>query len=176
MMHNFIATPMNRAEIRSLAFQVRSNFGFGKTLRFPILEFVELALPQIDKNYAFEVADFRELGQSHGLTEREGDFVTIKIREDVYDLAYDEAGRDRGTVAHELGHYLMHARSPTLHRHFGGEVRTFEDPEWQAKCFQSELLVPKHLVLGMSAEEAASACGVSLQAAEYQMKLYSSGK
>jgi Zn-dependent peptidase ImmA (M78 family) len=175
-MHNFIATPMNRSEIRSLATQVRMQFGFAKTLRFPIMEFVELALPQIDKHYSFEVPEIHELGQSHGLTVREGDHVTIQIRADVYDLACLDAGRDRGTVAHELGHYLMHARSPTLHRHFGGSIRAFEDPEWQAKCFQSELLVPKHLVAGMRDDEVATACGVSLQAAEYQMKLYRSGK
>lgn len=175
-MHSFIATPMNRAEIRNLALQVRSNFGFASTLRFPIMEFVELALPQFDKNYSFEVVERRELGQSHGLTVREGDHVTIKIREDVYDLACGDAGRDRGTVAHEVGHYLMHARSPSLHRHFGGEIRTFEDPEWQAKCFQGELLVPKHLVHGMSAIAVAAACGVSVQAAEYQLKLYSNGR
>lgn len=175
-MHNFIATPMNRSEIRSLALQIRSNFGFGNSLRFPIMEFAELALPQLDKHYSFEVVEMRELGQSHGLTERQGDHVTIKIREDVYDLACADAGRDRGTVAHEVGHYFMHARSPSLHRHFGGAVRTFEDPEWQAKCFQGELLVPKHLVHGMSAVEAAEICGVSVQAAEYQLRLYSSGK
>lgn len=167
---------MNRAEIRSLALQVRNRFDFASTLRFPVMEFVELMLPQLDKEYSFEVVEFRELGQSHGLTERQGDHVTIKIREDVYDLACRDAGRDRGTVAHELGHYLMHARSTSLHRHFGGAIRTFEDPEWQAKCFQGELLVPKHLVQGMSAATVAEACGVSMQAAEYQLKLYSSGK
>lgn len=175
-MHNFIAAPMNRAEIRSLASQIRRNFGFNNTLRFPIMEFAELALPQLDKNYSFEVVEMHELGQSHGLTERQGDHVTIKIREDVYDLACDEAGRDRGTVAHEVGHYFMHARSPSLHRHFGGKIRTFEDPEWQAKCFQGELLVPKHLVQGMSASAVAVSCGVSVDAAEYQLRLYASGK
>lgn len=175
-MHNFIATPMNRAEIRSLALQVREKFGFGKTLRFPIMEYVELALPQLDKDYFFRVVEHHELGRSHGLTERKGDHVTIKIREDVYYLACDDAGRDRGTVAHELGHYYMHARSSSLHRHFGGEIRTCEDPEWQAKCFQGELLIPKHLVRSMSASDVAVACGVSVQAAEYQLKLYANGK
>lgn len=175
-MHNFIATPMNRAEIRSLALQIRSNFGFGSTLRFPIMEFAELALPQLDKSYSFEVVEMWELGQSHGLTERQSDHVTIKIRSDVYDLACNGAGRDRGTVAHEVGHYFMHARSPSLHRHFGGTIRTCEDPEWQAKCFQGELLVPKHLVHGMTANDVAAVCGVSVQAAAYQLGLYASGK
>lgn len=175
-MHSFIAKPMRRAEIRDLAFDLRKRFGLEDHLRFPIMEFVELILPKFDKDYSFEVVEKDELGQSHGLTEREGQHVTIKIRSDVYALACDDAGRDRGTVAHEVGHYLMHARSPALHRHFGGKVDTCQDPEWQAKCFQGELLVPRHLVEGMCASAVAQNCGVSLQAAEYQLNLYKSGK
>lgn len=175
-MHSFKATPMKRSAIRELALDLRRTFGFEQDLRFPILEVAELLLPQLDRHYSFEVAEADVLGSSHGLTEREGDHVTIKIRDDVYELAYQGAGRDRGTVAHEIGHYLMHARSTTLHRHFGGKLDTCEDPEWQAKCFQGELLVPKHLVHGMNAMTAAEVCGVSVCAAEYQLKLYESGK
>lgn len=175
-MHNFKALPMRRDEIRQLALGLRHQLGYAQDKWFPVLEYVEQALPKIDPNYIFEVVDSDELGSSHGLTERDGDTVTIKIREDIYERAYKHEGRDRGTVAHEGGHYLMHAHCPSLHRHFGGPIKSYEDPEWQAKCFQGELLIPKHLVSGLSTWEVMKLCGVSQDAAEYQLKLYGSGK
>lgn len=175
-MHQFRATPLSRADIRATTMQLRHSLGLANQLWFPVLEVVELVLPTLDKEYSFLVATHEELGSSHGLTIRDGNAVAIMIREDIYERAYDDEGRDRGTVAHEVGHYLMHARSPALHRNFGGTLKSFEDPEWQAKCFQGELLVPRHLVMGMSASEVARQCGVSLDAAAYQLKLYADGK
>lgn len=175
-MHNFKALPMRRIEIRDLAFDLRRQLGAANCLWFPILEVVEQVFPRMDPDYFFQVVEQAELGSSHGLTEREGDSVTIKIRDDIYERAYREEGRDRGTVAHEAGHYLMHAKCPSLHRHFGGELKSFEDPEWQAKCFQGELLIPRELVRGMAAHQIVEQCGVSLDAAQYQLRLYSSGK
>jgi len=175
-MHAFRALPMKRAEIRAVAQDLRRKLGLEGLLWFPVLQLVEHAFPWLDKQYHFEVAGRDELGESHGLTVRDGDNVCIKIREDIYDRACANEGRDRGTVAHEAGHYLLHARSPALARHFGGELKSYEDPEWQAKAFQGELLVPKHLVIGMSASDVARECGVSYDAAEYQLKLYAAGK
>lgn len=175
-MHSFKALPLKRVEIRDLAMKLRKELGLEGHMWFPILEVVEQAFPELDKNFYFQVVEKDELGSSHGLTIREGNTTSILLRDDVYDRAYDGEGRDRGTVAHEVGHYLMHVNCPALHRHFGGELRTFEDPEWQAKCFQGELLVPKELVKGMGASEAAHQCGVSIEAATYQLNLYNSGK
>jgi hypothetical protein len=175
-MHNFRATPQSRTDIRATAMQLRQSLGLAHQLWFPALEVVELVMPKLDKEYFFQVATHDELGSSHGLTIRDGDEVSIMLREDIYERAYAHEGRDRGTVAHELGHYLMHARSPALHRNFGGPLKSFEDPEWQAKCFQGELLVPRHLVTGMSAYDVARQCGVSMDAAAYQLKLYAAGK
>jgi len=175
-MHDFKALPLSRNEIRQIAFDLRRQLGAGNCVWFPILEFVEHVLPSVDPNYCFQVVEKEELGSSHGLTIIEGTNVAIQIREDIYDRAYRDEGRDRGTVAHEAGHYLMHAKSPSLHRHFGGKLPSYEDPEWQAKCFQGELLVPRHLVTGMTALEVAKQCGVSVDAAAYQLNLYTAGK
>jgi len=175
-MHAFRALPMKRSEIRAVAQDLRRSLGLEGRLWFPVMQLVEHALPLLDKQYHFDVADREELGESHGLTERDGDWVTIKIREDIYDRACSDEGRDRRTVAHEAGHYLLHARSTALHRHFGDTLKSFEDPEWQAKAFQGELLVPKHLVTGMTASQVAHQCGVSYEAADHQVKLYEAGK
>ena len=50
------------------------------------------------------------------------------------------------------------------------KVKTYSDPEWQAKCFAGELLVPAHLMKGCSAEEIVEECGVSYDAAKIQYR------
>ena len=58
-----------------------------------------------------------------------------------------------------------------LTRSFDEHVPAYQDPEWQAKCLAGELMVPYELVGGMSAAAVANACGVSLQAAYYQLSV-----
>ena len=106
----------------------------------------------------------------HGLTNPAT--KTIKIREDVYDRACEGHGRDRFTLAHELGHYLLHddvtvglARSGD-----GASVVTYCDPEWQANAFAGELLMPHDLIQNMSIGEIAAQCKVSYSAAELQRR------
>ena len=58
-----------------------------------------------------------------------------------------------------------------MERNFeGGKIRSFEDPEWQAKCFAGELLIPAHLVGDLTPEEISEKCGVSYDAAVVQYK------
>jgi Zn-dependent peptidase ImmA (M78 family) len=97
----------------------------------------------------------------------------IRIREDVYHGAIRGVGRDRMTMAHEAGHYiLLVAKGLKLFRSFEGiEVEAFRDPEWQAKAFAGELLCPFHLIRGMAAPQIALACGVSDKAAQYHFEL-----
>lgn len=172
-MGSFVAPPMSRRAIREFARSVRKQFDLDKELWFPIVEVAEIALPKLDPNLVFEVGEPERLGSDHGVTYREGSKGHIVIREDVYDLACQGHGRDRGTVAHEGGHYLLHMRTPILARSFPGQpVEAFRDPEWQAKAFHGELLVPFHLVRGMSATDVARECGVSLDCAEYQLQKY----
>jgi len=49
-------------------------------------------------------------------------------------------------------------------------VKPYMDPEWQAKCLAGEMMVPAHLVRGMSAQKIAECCGVSQPAAETQIR------
>ena len=76
------------------------------------------------------------------------------------------------TMAHEISHFLMLGVSEyRFERNFlERPVYAFEDPEWQAKCMAGELLVPHHLISGMSPEEISQKCGVSLEAAKIQLK------
>jgi len=175
-MHNVVVAPLKREHIRAFALKIRKALGIENDMWFPVMEVVEMILPTLDKDYSFHVREKDELGSNHGLTVRDGDAVSILIRDDIYARAQAGEGRDRGTVAHEIGHYSLHIKNQCFPRNFGQQVRTIEDPEWQAKCFQGELLVPKHLVHGMTAYQVAERCGVSFDAAEYQLRLYMQGK
>lgn len=159
---------MSRSAIRTLAMHLRTAFKI-RGLYFPVMEVIEFALPQFLSDFEFHVASEKEMGQTHGLTFPQNS--TIILREDVYEGALSGNGRDRMTVAHEIGHLLLHKDIAFARSEPDVQIAAFESSEWQAKCFSGELLVPHHLasVWGhMSVEDIASECGVSCHAADYQ--------
>ena len=108
------------------------------------------------------------MGNNHGLTDpRTG---KIFIREDVYEGACHGIGRDRMTLAHELGHFLLHDGIALGLARVGNDehVPTYCDPEWQASAFAAEFLMDHDIIRLMTPEEVAEKCGVSLQAARFQ--------
>jgi Zn-dependent peptidase ImmA (M78 family) len=113
------------------------------------------------------------MGEDHGLTIPSAH--TIRLREDVYDRACDGHGRDRMTVAHEIGHFLLHDQ-PAFSRRSGkrkGPLPAFRSAEWQASCFGAELLIfPEGLTAQMTAGDIATMRGVSKIAAQYQLDHY----
>ena len=108
------------------------------------------------------------MGNNHGLTDPKNG--KIYIREDVYEGACNGVGRDRLTMAHELGHYLMHRDVATGLARVGDgeEIPTYCDPEWQANAFAGEFLMGSEVIKNMSVREVAERCGVSYQAAGVQ--------
>jgi len=167
-----IAEPIPRSTLRALADKIRELAGTSDKLFFPIVQFIEHKMPLLFSGFHHEVIPIDEWPSSiHAVTEIEN--KVIKIREDVYHGAIRDLGRDRMTLAHEVGHYiLLVAKGVNLYRSFdGAKVEAFRDPEWQAKAFAGELLCPFNLIKGMAAPHIASACGVSDEAAQYQYKL-----
>ena len=163
--------PMSRSAIRALANQLRSSLKI-KGLFFPVMEVLEFALPQIIPNFSWEIGSVEEMGGTHGLTYPQDSLIIL--REDIYDGAHAGLGRDRMTVAHEIGHLLLHKNIAFARAEPGVEIRAFESSEWQAKCFSGELLVPwthAPLLKSMTVEDIASECGVSAHAAFYQKDL-----
>jgi len=117
------------------------------------------------------LSKFREdMGKNHGLTLL--DDKEMWLREDVYDGACSGQGRDRMTAAHELGHVLLHGRV-TLARRLSQEIRPFEDPEWQAKCFAGELLISvRHIHECRTLRDAVRLFGVSEDAVRIQCRAF----
>jgi Zn-dependent peptidase ImmA (M78 family) len=111
------------------------------------------------------------MGQNHGLAYPDKRFVML--REDVFERACNGRGRDRLTVAHEIGHILLHTTDRIVLRRGEGTPKAYCNPEWQANCFAGEFLIAHELVRkGSTAQEVAAAFGVSVDAAVYQLRKY----
>lgn len=96
----------------------------------------------------------------------------MRIRQDVYERAAKGSVRDRFTIAHEIGHLLLHDYNSVALCRADEKVSIpiYADPEWQANVFAGEFLMNADLIKGMSAQEVSSACGASFQAASIQLK------
>ena len=170
----FACEPLSRRQIRDYTRYIREYLNLNGALWFPVVGFLETMHSLIgDDDFNAEcVEDYALPPGIHAQYDLQAN--VIQIKESVYLGASNGNGRDRMTVAHECGHvlFLRHSKLK-LARSFDDNIPTYCDPEWQAKCFAGELLIPFDLVNGMSASEIASKCGVSLQAAEYQLKINS---
>jgi len=159
--------PLSGAQIAEIAEVIRRDMQI-KTDDFPLIHFLELAMPRLFPGFALEVGLKGEMGANHGLTIPAEN--VIRLREDVYDGLFRGQGRDRFTAAHELGHYIMHRTVPIVfHRQEHGRLASFRDSEWQANTFAGDLLMPRSLMLQCrSIDEVVERFGVSSQAAMVQ--------
>ena len=169
MKNTVVASPLSRNKIRQQALRLRQIFGFDNSMWFPIVEFLEIVLPQVSEDFTFLVLETKEMEEGYGLT-IPGDNL-ISVREDVYERALAGVGRDRFTLAHELGHFLLHTSENVGLTRLPKESSTkaYLNPEWQANTFAGELLIPSNLIESKSVSEISTECGVSLQAAQIQI-------
>ena len=130
---DLVVPPLSRMDIRRRALIFRQMFGADKIMYFPIVKVMEImnGMPEVFTDWNMEVVSQSEMGDFHGLTLPNG---TVKIREDVYTRAARGAGRDRDTMAHELGHWLFHRNNKAHARIGSGRIPIYCTPEWQAKA------------------------------------------
>lgn len=161
--------PRSEAQIAEITHSIRRDMQI-RSDAFPLIEFLEFAMPRIFGGFALEAGLSSEMGANHGLTIPSEN--VIRLREDVYDGLYRGVGRDRFTAAHELGHYIMHRGVPIVfHRAEHGTLKCYKDSEWQANTFAAHLLMPRESMLVCnSLEEIARRFGVSTSAAAVQNK------
>lgn len=171
-MTKYIVEPKSRSDMRGYANLLRRKLGLTNVLYFPIVEMLD-SLAEIFPDFSYEIVPNHELGRSvHADTDiRTGH---IRIKESVYERACAGEGRDRMTIAHEIGHYFtLCCCGFRLTRNFGKtSIPPYKDPEWQAKCFAGELMIPYQYARGMNPAKIAKECGVSFDAALYQSRQY----
>jgi Zn-dependent peptidase ImmA (M78 family) len=172
MTSHYIAQPQSRARIRQLTEVIRRKFDCDNQLYFPVVEFLEV-MPTL---YASEGFDY-EIVENHVLissVQADMDILNcyMRVKESVYDGACKDKGRDRFSIAHEIGHFMLsNIAGVRLQRNMTNRtVNICEDPEWQAEAFAGELLIPMKLVQGMTSEMIAEKCKVSLAAARTQLR------
>jgi len=140
-----------------------------------IISVFEHRLPALDPDYEWSIAEDEELGEAHGITYPDQSHIRIANR--VYLGAARGMGRDRFTIAHEIGHYIFHRSSTPAFLPEGASVPIFRDPEWQANTFAGEFLVcSKHLDGCHEAPDLTERFGVTIHAAKTQWEVFKRDK
>lgn len=132
-------------------------------------------LPEIDPSFKYEWLPVNEMDGEGMCTYNP---PRIFLREDVHLKLKRWDGRARMTAAHELCHSLLHVSKTPLNRNFSSNVVSLNpianksvSAEWQANCWASCFLMPKHIVQQFSNPyDLSEACLTSVQAAEFRMK------
>lgn len=169
-MVEYVVEPKSRYNLRVLAKILRKNLGLTDELYFPIVELLDV-MCELFPRFSYEIVDDSTFPSNvHADTDVMNHH--IRIKESVYDGASNGNGRDRMTIAHEIGHYFTLCFCGfKFQRNFKKEdIPPYKSPEWQAKCFAGELLIDYDLTIDMSPYEIVEQCGVSIDAAKYQYK------
>jgi len=157
--------PLYLSDLREKARRARIALGQPEDGYIDIVKILESLA---DYGVAIEIVASSVLGNKHGET-----FPAqpkILIREDVYDRACDGHGRDRLTIAHEIGHLFLHGPEKiSLARvEKACAIPPWCDPEWQANAFAGEFLAPFRFIRAFSIPEIQRRYGVSETAARVQ--------
>ena len=175
MSHDYRVKARSDEEVRSLARQMRTFFKTEK--RYPVNILTCLRSGSVSTVFGVKKLEFRalpdeEVGGDDARTLVSRDAVVIQAKKSVVDRATLGVGRDRQTLAHELGHAVMHER-PMMARATGaignnipGYIKPYESAEHQAKVFAAGFLIIDSLATDFrTAEEISTQFGVSLESA-----------
>lgn len=167
MPNAIVAMPTSRKKIRNLAMTIRKLTG--NKPYFDIIKFIELILPKIDSEFnGMDIVADEQLPNCYAQAcpaEHK-----IFVRNSVYDGAADGNGRDRFTLAHELGHYILNGSTKVSYARVQSksQIPAYRNPEWQANTFAAELLVPEYIARTINVKKIPNLCGVSMQVANIQ--------
>ena len=164
--------PLSKVQISAVATKFRTKvLSFSADENIDMVDLIENILPTtLGVNY--DILEKEVLGPIEAATNPDkGELV---IREDVYEALNEPNdpmhGRARFTLAHELGHLVLH-EGPALHRQTAMiKHKVFEDSEWQADYFASEFLMPTVGCWNLTAQQIKERYGVSNKAAQIKFE------
>jgi len=158
------------AEIDDLTENLRRQYNQLNTPYFRILEILELVMSNDQKMFQIEVVSKDDMRTEYATTHQDGRH--LRIREDVYIRASRGEGRARFTLAHELGHLIMHCCGIEVFALASGEyVPAYRHSEKQADYFAASLLMPKKYFSASDTPELVqNRHGVSLDAARIRLR------
>ena len=176
-LRGFQVPPLSTEKINRVAINCRKKlFGFNENEPVDLWDLVERFLPEkLGINY-----DIREVEIMQDIEAAVNpDKGELLIREDVYLALTDPTsyghGRARFTLAHEIGHLILH-EGVTLNRQIKMKThKVYEDSEWQADTFSAELLMPSHMCKGLSLQEIQDKFIVSYTAAKNKFNAVNKG-
>ncbi|ODB41092.1 hypothetical protein BB427_11410 [Pseudoalteromonas sp. BMB] len=166
-------TPRNKKQIRKAVESLFSSFEIDTSKAVDVVDFIDIYLPSKLTSFSYELKSDKAMGEYLGLYDPEE--KKIYLRASIYDGACDEnnpkSGFCRFTIAHEIGHLLLHFEGVKLGKGITGEHAAYEDTEWQADQFAAELLMPFNEVKKLkSAKEIVKKFNVSLPAANTRLE------
>ena len=153
MRNSLRAYPRSRNELRGMAQELRKILGIQEQLYVNVIALLEHVLPKIKvngKELNYEIVPDSSLSEMAKTYPEEGHIV---IKESVYCGAVRGCYVSRFTIMHEIAHYLLHKNQAISFARRFGEIKTYEDPEWQADAFAGEFLMPSNLIKGLSPGE-----------------------
>lgn len=162
----YVARPLSRKDIQKFADKIRNEYDV-TGYWFPVMEIFETLY------ISWVILENDELPENEParLVINNENRAHIEIRESTYLKAHAGLGKERATVLHELCHWWLFRKfGITFSETKSKSVVAFQDPEWQAKALVGELMMPRELIKDLSVEEVMDKCGVSRDAAEYQLR------
>jgi len=171
MIENLIVESRALREIEVLAYDWRRSLMVEDQWAPDLIDILEQKLPGLFPGFEFVCQSDAFLGGANAFTRHPRIFARASVREGVRNWN----GRDRFTLAHELGHLFMHPEAPAPRMVLKNRAAPIDDlrksAEWQANKFATFFLMPEHIVRQFSsAEELAEHCRVSLEAARNRFK------
>lgn len=149
MFDDYFVSPRSARDIENTTLAWRDALSIRDAWAPCLVRILEIDLPRLIPEFALVVRSDADMNDAEAFTE----FAPprIVVRQSVYRAALEGGGRARMTLAHELGHLLMHAHDRRLHRMAGGNrpaptSKKYETAEWQASKFGSLFLMPEHIV------------------------------
>ncbi len=169
MDEDYRSRPLSREEICALAWKLREALGATTIKALPVVKILEYGMHRLFPCFNYCIVPVEEMPGREAVTYPAAN--EIDIRQDTYEAACRGNPHACFTLAHELGHLVLHTpETITLaYEAVNAEPpRPYESPEWQADAFAGDFLAPPRMLHGLSVDEIAEQFNISRKAAKIQ--------